>query len=481
MGDAGRDEHAVWLSPDSSSVSVAPSVGPPSRRSCSTTRPSRRARTSSRPGGGGSAARRGSGLAVGAVALDHLAPVGKPLPAVRLDEQAALVAVDRRLDHHDPGDRVALGHGRHGRRSLHVDLAMVADHQPQRAGPRATCARRPPPCRSGCPRGAGCRSTLDPSMTTECSTSLLTISQPSPMALNGPDEAVDDRVLAADRHRTADRRVDDLGALGDDDAAVDRRRGVDRAVDLGSIFSSSRRFASSSGVSLPVSIHHPVSSSVRTRLPLVDEPLDGVGDLQLAARRRIDRPDGLVDRPVEQVHADEGEVRRRVGGLLDELDDVAGSSSSAMPKRCGSGTCFSRICADGRLGRRRAASNAATNAARSCSSRLSPRYITKSSSPRKSLAISTQCASPSGASWGMKVISAPEVRAVAERSHHLGPGVADDHADLGDARRRPSPRSRRTGSACWRPGRAAWRCVRDRTEPRACTAGQDQRLHRPGA
>ena len=90
-----------------------------------------------------------------------------------------------------------------------------------------------------------------------------------------------------------------------------------------SIFSSSSRLASSSGVSLPVSIHQPVSSSVRTRWPCVDQPLDGVGDLQLAARRRLDRPHRLVDRRVEQVDADEGEVRRRVGRLLDERDDVA--------------------------------------------------------------------------------------------------------------------------------------------------------------
>ena len=38
---------------------------------------------------------------------------------------------------------------------------------------------------------------------------------------------------------------------------------------------------------------------------------------------------------------------------------------------------------------------------------LSPRYITKSSSPRNSRAISTQCARPSGSSCGMNVIEAP--------------------------------------------------------------------------
>ena len=78
------------------------------------------------------------GLAVGAVALHHLAAVGEPLAAIRLDEQAALIAVDRRLDDPHARDLVALGHGWHAiGLSLDVDLAMVADHQPQRPRPHA--------------------------------------------------------------------------------------------------------------------------------------------------------------------------------------------------------------------------------------------------------------------------------------------------------------------------------------------------------
>ena len=90
-----------------------------------------------------------------------------------------------------------------------------------------------------------------------------------------------------------------------------------------SIFSSSSRLASSSGVSLPVSIHQPVSSSQRTRLPWsISHWMASVisssprGDGSIAAN-------GVVDRAVEQVHADEREVARRVGRLLDEPDDVA--------------------------------------------------------------------------------------------------------------------------------------------------------------
>src|SRR6187431_1891434 len=45
------------------------------------------------------------------------------------------------------------------------------------------------------------------------------------------DEAVDHDRTGADRHRTSDRRVDDLGARLDDDPTVDDRVVVDTAVD----------------------------------------------------------------------------------------------------------------------------------------------------------------------------------------------------------------------------------------------------------
>lgn len=48
------------------------------------------------------------------------------------------------------------------------------------------------------------------------------------------------------------------------------------------------------------------------------QPLDGVGDLQLAARARHDRVDGLVDGWGEEVDADERQVGARHRGLLDE-------------------------------------------------------------------------------------------------------------------------------------------------------------------
>ena len=55
----------------------------------------------------------GAGLAVAPVALDHLAAVRKPLAAVGLDEDPALVAVHRRVHDVDASDDAGLGDRRH--------------------------------------------------------------------------------------------------------------------------------------------------------------------------------------------------------------------------------------------------------------------------------------------------------------------------------------------------------------------------------
>ena len=59
------------------------------------------------------------------------------------------------------------------------------------------------------------------------------------------------------------------------------------AAPLGSS-SSTMRLASSMSSSLPVSFHQPLTMCGWTVEPAVDQVLDGVGDLQLAARRRPD-------------------------------------------------------------------------------------------------------------------------------------------------------------------------------------------------
>src|SRR4029450_12694618 len=59
----------------------------------------------------------------------------------------------------------------------------------------------------------------------------------------------------------------------------------------------------------------PIEGRVADAVAVVDQPLDGVGDLQLAPVGRLDRGDGLVDGGVEQVDAHEGEVGRGLVGL----------------------------------------------------------------------------------------------------------------------------------------------------------------------
>ena len=227
--------------------------------------------------------------------------------------------------------------------------------------------------------------------------------------VNGPMKLSTIRVPAPIASRPADRRVDDLGAGLDDDPAVDRpsrRRPCRRSAC--SIFSSSSRFASSSGVSLPVSIHQPVSSSQPHAVAVVDQPLDRVGDLQLAAIATA-RSSATASWIVGSNRYTPTSARSDGGSAGFSTRRTTWPSASSVgdaePVRIGH-LLQQDLGRRRRRRRSRAASNADTNAARSCSSRLSPRYITKSSSPRNSRAISTQWARPSGASCGMYVIDA---------------------------------------------------------------------------
>ena len=66
-------------------------------------------------------------------------------------------------------------------------------------------------------------------------------------------------------------------------------------------------------------------------------------------------------------------------------------------------------------------------------SRLSPRYMTKGSSPRYSSAIRTAWARPERRRLAQVGHAQAEARAVADRGLDFGVGVADDDADLVDA------------------------------------------------
>ena len=60
---------------------------------------------------------------------------------------------------------------------------------------------------------------------------------------------------------------------------------------------------------------HPVS--------LVDQPLDGIGDLELATGGRTDAFDRIEDVVVEHVNADEGQIALGLPRLLDETSDLS--------------------------------------------------------------------------------------------------------------------------------------------------------------
>ncbi len=100
--------------------------------------------------------------------------------------------------------------------------------------------------------------------------------------------------------------------LGVDDLAVDARLEVleHQAVGLEHVRELARV--------LPPAAHRP-RLDPRT---VVDQVLDRVRDLQLAAPRWLDRAGRLEDLRAEQVDANEGHVRRRVLGLLDEAHDA---------------------------------------------------------------------------------------------------------------------------------------------------------------
>ena len=127
------------------------------------------------------------------------------------------------------------------------------------------------------------------SITTECSISLFDTSHPLPIARVRTDEAVDDARSGADRRRTADRRVHDLGAGRDHDPAVDDRAVVDRAVDPVLDLLEQQPVRLEQRGQLP-GVDPPTAQQLAPdQVLFVDQPLDRVGDLQLAAIRRLDR------------------------------------------------------------------------------------------------------------------------------------------------------------------------------------------------
>ena len=137
--------------------------------------------------------------------------------------------------------------------------------------------------------------TDEPASRIECSTSAR--SMHAVLADGGvrPDVAVGQPRARADDGRAAHRAALEARARLDDDAAVDLR------VDELAVDARDERVEDE-----PVGLEHvvqaagvlpPAADDVRLdAAPGVDEVLDRVGDLELAARRRLDRAGGVVDR-----------------------------------------------------------------------------------------------------------------------------------------------------------------------------------------
>ena len=130
-------------------------------------------------------------------------------------------------------------------------------------------------------------------------------------------------------------------------------------------------------------------------------------------------------------------------------------------------------------GRCRSASKSVDELAEACWSMLSPRYMTKSSSPRKSRAISTQWARPERRVLGDVGDVDTEPGPVADRGPDLVAGVADDDADVLDARRGHVLDAVEEDRLVGHRYELLGARVGDRAQAGAGAAGEDQALHSP--
>ncbi len=133
-----------------------------------------------------------------------------------------------------------------------------------------------------------------------------------------PDIAVHDARVASDDRRAADPRTDDLCTGFDHHPSLDRRCRVDRAVDTRVESLEDQAVALQQRVLLtgvePPPAQHLVPNDVATS----DQPLNRIGDLELAARRGSDGPNRFVNAAIEEIHADQCKIRWRMTRLLDE-------------------------------------------------------------------------------------------------------------------------------------------------------------------
>src|SRR5881394_2540660 len=127
----------------------------------------------------------------------------------------------------------------------------------------------------------------------------------------GPDVRVGDSRTGADDRRAADDRALEPRTVLHDDASLDLR--VDElALDLALDVLQYEAVRLQHVVELARVLPPAGDGAAGDGPAAVDQPLDRIRDLQLAATRRLDRLRGIEDHRPEHVHADEGEVAWRL-------------------------------------------------------------------------------------------------------------------------------------------------------------------------
>ena len=138
-----------------------------------------------------------------------------------------------------------------------------------------------------------------------------------------PDVRIGQHRAGTDRSRSAHDGSLQTSAGFDHNPAFDARELVDRTVDSARERVEDQPVAVEQRILLPGVDPPSVEDLVRDGVTVVEQPLDRVGDLELTACRRHDRAHGFVNSDIEDVHAREREVGRRVARLLDEVAHVA--------------------------------------------------------------------------------------------------------------------------------------------------------------
>ena len=217
---------------------------------------------------------------------------------------------------------------------------------------------------------------------------------------------------------------------------------------------------------------------------IVDQPLDGVGDLEFATWRRGDGTHGLVDGVVKQVHPHQGEVRRRVVWLFHQPDHLAVGTDLGHTETLGVVHVGQQDLGCGRVlgfGGFRRTVPVGLEGVDEPGNALAQQVVAEVH--HEVLVAEVVLGDEYAVGQAERGVLGdvgdldPEPRAVAHRLSDLGPGVTDDDADLGDTGGShvldPEKQDRFVGHRHQLLGAG----VGDGAQAGACAAGEYEALH----